>query len=268
MIRSLSWGCGVQSTLLGELSAQGELPRLDVIITADTHFERRRTYEIREFYMERWRKMGMDVRVVSAGSVKVQGAEEHIHIPFWTDSGGPLQRQCTRHFKIVPIKHELRKILGFDVSKSPHPPAESIEQWIGFTLDEYERMERSRVQYLVNRWPFIEQGQTRNDCIQYFVDRRLPVPVKSACIGCPYRLPSGWQDLRAGDESEFEEAIEFDEKNRNNPLAVRNATTKDKLFVYKYVEPLKDADLQKDAAREKKGKQLPLVTCEGGYCWI
>jgi hypothetical protein len=268
MIRTLSWGCGVQSTLLGELSARGDLPRLDVIITADTQFERRRTYEIRDFYMSRWRKMGMDVRVVTAGSVRKQGAEEHIHIPFWTDTGGPLQRQCTKEFKIVPIKWELRTILGYPLGKPPHPPPGSVEMWIGFTLDEYERVKDSRLQYIRHRWPFIEQGITRNDCIKWFEDRRLPVPVKSACICCPYRLPSDWLDMQGGDEQDYEEAIAFDEEHRDNPLAERGESTADQLYIYKYVVPLKDADLPQDAARERKAKQLPLVTCEGGYCWV
>ena len=54
----------------------------------------------------------------------------------------------------------------------------------------------------------------------------------------------------------------------DNPLAKRGDSTADKLYVYKYVQPLRTADLAKDAARERKGKQLPLVTCEGGYCWV
>lgn len=99
--RVLSWGCGLQSTTLGEMSARGDLPRLDLIITADTKWEREVTYKTRAFYSDRWRKMGMRVEIVTIGNVREQGAEGHIHIPFFTDGGGPMRRQCTPHFKDI-----------------------------------------------------------------------------------------------------------------------------------------------------------------------
>ena len=78
----LSWGCGLQSTLLGELSAQGEIDHLDLIVNADPGWERQATYDIRDFYAERWHKMGMDVDVINTGDIRLDGAKRHIHIPF------------------------------------------------------------------------------------------------------------------------------------------------------------------------------------------
>lgn len=95
-IVTLSWGGGTQSTAVGEMSACGELPKLDAIIFSDTQFERKETYDIVDFYSRRWRKIGLHVETVSAGDITKLGAEEHIHIPFRTASGAPMQRQCTR----------------------------------------------------------------------------------------------------------------------------------------------------------------------------
>ena len=94
----------------------------------------------------------------------------------------------------------------------------------------------------------------------------LPVPPKSACIGCPYRKPSEWLEMRNEAPDEFRGAIEFDENNRHNPLAKRKGDTTDVLYIYQRTTPLREADLELDAARERQGKHLPLMVCESGFC--
>ncbi len=268
ILRALSWGCGVQSTTLAVMSALGDADPLDVVITADTGWERKATYEAREFYTEWLQEQGVRVEVVSAGNVRQLGAVEHIHIPFFTSDGGPLQRQCTRHFKIVPVKRRLREIAGYHATKAPHPPAGAIEIWLGISWDEWTRMKKSRTKFIVHRWPLLEGKVTRNDCIDYLEAHDLPVPVKSACIGCPYRRASEWLEMRDDAPSEWREAVAFDESNRHNPLAARGNSTADELYVYKHAVPLITADLEADAKREKHGKQSPLFICDEGYCIV
>jgi len=114
---------------------------------------------------------------------------------------------------------------------------------------------------------------TLNDCVDYLEEHNLPVPVKSACIGCPYRSASEYltrrpefiEGLKHEAPEEWEQATAFDEANRNNPLARRGGSTADELYIYKR-GPLAEADLEADAARERQGKQLPLIVCEDGYC--
>jgi hypothetical protein len=267
-MRALSWGCGTQSTALAVMAALGETEPLDVVITADTGWERRVTYEIRDFYAAWLRERGVRVEVVSAGNIKQEGAVEHIHIPFFTSDGGPLQRQCTNNFKIVPIKRRLRELAGYDASKPPHPPSGEIELWLGISWDEWQRMKKSRVGFIAHRWPLIERKLTRQDCIDYLAGNGLPIPPKSACIGCPYRQASEWIEMRDEAPDEWREVVEFDEDNRHNPLAVREASTADELYVYKRAEPLATADLEADAERERRGKQPPLFVCEEGYCIV
>lgn len=264
---ALSWGCGVQSTALAVMSAFGDLPKLDVVVTADTGWEREKTYDVRDYYTTWLEKRGVPVHVVSAGNVFLQGAEEHIHIPFFTETGAPLRRQCTRKFKIVPIKHELRRLIGFHSSRPPHPRPGSIVQWLGISLDEYQRMKPSRVKYIVHKFPLVEERLTRNDCVEYLEARGLPVPIKSACVGCPYRRASEWLEMKETSPGEWADVIAFDELNRENPLAAREGSTVDKLYVYQKSVPLVSADLVGDARRERKSVQLPLI-CDAGYCHV
>jgi hypothetical protein len=270
VIKVLSWGCGVQSTTLGEMSAQGLLEPLDVIITADTGWERQATYDARDFYAERWQEMGIHVEIVDGGDIRHHGATEHVHIPFWTSDGGPLRRQCTGEFKIMPIRRTLRTLAGYHSSRNPYPPAGTFEVWLGISLDEWHRAKPSRVQYITNRWPLLERTMDRQDCIGWLEAQHLPIPPKSACVCCPYRQASAWLEMKADAPEEFADAVLFDEENRHNPLAARGNSTADELYIWQKAEPLAEADLEFWAGREraKYGTQLPMMLCESGHCWV
>ena len=261
--KALSWGCGVQSTAMAVMSELGDLEPVDIVITADTGWERKATYEARDFYADWLRNHGVNVEILQTGNI-LTDRNTHTDMPFWTASGGPLRRQCTGEFKIHPIKRRVRELLGYDARNAPHPPANSVEMWLGISLDEFTRMNQSTVKFIVNRYPLIEKLITRNDCIDYLEAHDLPVPVKSACIGCPYRAASGWIEMRDQAPDEFTDAVTFDRDIRNQ--RARPGLNDDMVYVYKKAEPLASADLETDAAHERKGKQLPLMICESGYC--
>jgi len=270
-MRVLSWGRGVQSTTLAVMSAKGLLPRLDATITADTSWERQATYEVGDFYSRWLRDAGLYVEVIPGGNVRLEGAMPHVHIPFWTADGGPLKRECTGNFKIRPIRRRIRAILGYDPSRPPAPPAGSVELWIGISWDEVERVSPSNVAYIHHRWPLIELRMTRWDCEDFLRDQELPIPVKSACIGCPYRSASEWLLMRDETPYEFGQACEFDEANRCNPL-VSAGSMASQIYIWGgggifSPEPLADAKLEAVTARERRFKQLPLLVCNATYRW-
>jgi hypothetical protein len=159
----------------------------------------------------------------------------------------------------------VRELAGCHATKAPHPRAGAIELWIGISLDEYRRMSPSRVRFIRHRWPLVELRMTRWDCIAFLEEQRLPVPIKSACIGCPYRQASEWLDMREQFPDEFAQAVTFDERNRCNPLAGCGSTA-DQLYLWKGPdgpEPLAGADLEAAAARERRWRQLPLFVPPG-----
>ena len=280
--RVLSWGIGVQSTTLGVMAALGMLERLDAIITADTLWERRATYEARDLYAQWFADHDLPVHVVSAGSVLQQGAREHVHIPFWTANGGPLGRQCTSNFKIDPIRRKTRELLGFDPSEPPHPKRGAVESWVGFSMDELQRAKGSDVAYICQRWPLLERTMSRQDCERYLTGLGLSIPVKSACIGCPYRSALDWIEMYDQAPDEFEQACKFDEENRHNPLK-SDGSTAGALYIFKDAErhprPLREAfqdgSLQRMAERQRQAArdQLALfdladAMCGDGVCMV
>ncbi len=260
----ISWGRGLQSTVMAVMSALGHLPKVDAVIASDTHWERAATYEVSDFYKKWLEDRGVPVYIIDGGDVRAEGVERSVCVPFWTKNGGPLRRSCTKHFKIEPVRRAIRDI--FNLPYIPKPGA--IETWLGFTLDEWGRMKHSRVKFIKNVFPLIYTARVdRGDCIAYLEDLGLPVPVKSACIGCPYRKASEFLELP---DFELSEAVSFDDKNRHNPLVSDGSTAKE-IYVYHHGPvALRAADLEADAARERAmlpGYQLPLL-CGEGMCHV
>ena len=269
--RVISWGCGVQSTTLAVMSALGELPKVDAVINADTGWERQATYEARDFYATWLRERGLRVEIISSGqNIRTSMKGKHIHIPFWTANGGPLRRECTGVFKIMPVKRRIRELMGYNKSKPPHPPAGACEMWIGFSLDEWVRIKPNLVKFIENRFPLAERQMTRSDCVALLESHNLPVPPKSACVCCPYRQASAWIEMRDNAPDEWAAAVAFDEEHRHIPYLDQDRGAEDtSLYIYKHGGPLAEADLEADAARERSrdGFQLPLLDASGRQQW-
>jgi hypothetical protein len=112
--------------------------------------------------------------------------------PFFTKSGGMVNRQCTHDFKLVPIQRKIRELIGLK-PRQRGPKLPSVTQWIGISKDEAIRMKPSRYPCIVNRWPLIEMNVTRSDCLKWRRDRGYPMPPKSECTFCPYHDNAQWR---------------------------------------------------------------------------
>lgn len=82
--------------------------------------------------------------------------------------------------------------------------------WVGISMDEVVRMKPSRVKWQVNRWPLIEAGMTRNDCVRWMAERQESAP-KSACVGCPFHTNAMWRAIRDETPDEWADACAIDE---------------------------------------------------------
>lgn len=260
--RFLSWGGGVQSTTLAIMAARGDIPPVDAIIHSDTRFERTKTIENITWYSEWLKSYGQNV-IVTRSEYDIRDNNAHMHMPLWSQSGGPLRRQCTSVFKLIPLKRAMRIYAGYSKSTPPHPVKAQFTVLLGISWDESERMHKSRIGYMKNIWPLISKRMTRTDCKNYIEKLGLPVPVKSACIGCPYRDASTWKEIANESTDDFKIAVKFDN-------GVRNILPRDgadsALFVYRTGIPLAEVDFIKESFKERKTKQLPLF-CHG-YCEV
>ena len=176
MIEVISLGGGVQSSTMVLMSLLGEIkPGARCAIFADTNYERWQTYEYID-WLEKLCGSDLPIHRVSAGNIRDDMLEtERVssHIPTFTlpakrgtRKHAMLNRQCTREYKIDPIKRKLRELYGF----------QQFSQWIGITIDESYRLSDSRVKYIKHRYPLaLEKRMRRGDCIGWLEKRGFPV---------------------------------------------------------------------------------------------
>jgi uncharacterized protein YbdZ (MbtH family) len=234
-LRALSLGWGVQSFTLAAMVALGELPAADIVIDADTHHEKRRTYAFKQRWAPWLAAHGLHLVTVSDPSAQSGAAANRsggIFIPAFTYNGqtkGQLRRQCTSRWKIRPIRRYLKAQRGPKPSRGPRRP---VELWLGISTDEAGRMRDSDAKYITNTWPLIEMQLSRSDCIAWLEAHGLEIPPKSACTFCPYQTMAAWNDL-AQEEADLQEAISMDRR-------IRKARPPFDLFVHPARRPLED----------------------------
>lgn len=231
----ISLGAGVQSSALALMAAEGRFgARPELAVFADTGWEPAAVYAQLDWLTKR---LPYPVERVSAGNIRdeaVAAAAGHggrfasmpMHLLNRDGTKGQLRRQCTKEYKLTPIRRHLRA-LGLN----------HVEMWLGISLDEWQRMKPSGLQWIENRWPLIEAKLTRADCQAWLAERGMPEPPKSACIGCPYMDNSRWLDLRENRTSEWQDAVAVDRALRHLPRIDGEA------FLHASLIPLEDAVL-------------------------
>lgn len=258
-LRTISLGWGVQSFTLAAMTAIGELDPVDFVIHADTQHESQLTYE----FAERWtiwlNEHGVNVITVKPDrSNPLDNGYGQTSAPFYTldtnGNKGQGKRQCTTDWKVIPIRRYISSELKRrNLSKTPG----IVEQWIGISLDEYQRMRDNDVKYIVNRWPLIERNMTRRDCEKWLQRHDLDIPPKSSCTFCPYHSASEWRRIKSI-QADFDEAVVVDN-------AIRKIHSPFRKFVHPSMEPLIDIDFR---TIEEKG-QLSLWNDECyGICGV
>ena len=203
------------------------------------------------------------VHIVSAGNIRdglVRGArgERWASIPAFTksESGktGMIRRQCTKEYKIAPIRRKMRELAGLTGKRSPEHPV--VEQWIGISRDEIVRMKMSFEPWQINRWPLIEVDMTRRDCLRWLDKHGYPMPPKSACIGCPYHSDSMWRQIRDDDQQAWTDAVAIDRRIRGGFRKLQG-----EVFLHRSCMPLDAVDLE---TPEEKGQfDLFADECDG-----
>lgn len=238
-LRVLSLGAGVQSTTIALMAARGEIPAPDCAIFADTGDEPKAVYEHLA-----WLKspgiLPFPIHTVKCSNT-LEGAfragDEEARIPYHVGAGGLGGRQCTRNFKIRPIRRMIRELLG--VKPRGYVAPASVESWVGISTDEIERIKPSGCLFIHNRHILVEARMSRQGCYKWLEERQYRIPPKSRCKYCPFQGNDGWRGLR-DDPAEWAETVDLDGWLRE-PAQV--ARFRGEVFLHASRVPLIDADL-------------------------
>ncbi|MFD7645116.1 hypothetical protein ACFV4P_31190 [Kitasatospora sp. NPDC059795] len=246
------------------LSALGELPKLDYAIFADTGWEPKRVYEhLDRVEREIAAPAGIPVLRVSSGNIRADAldpghrfASMPLYVLNQDGTPGMTRRQCTGEYKIKPIKKQVREILGYPYP-ARIPPEVFAEQWIGISTDEFHRAKDADVRYTRNRFPLLELGLSRGDCLGLLAEHGLESTPKSSCLGCPFHGNAQWRSIRDGDPEEWADVVDFDAAIRAGN-ARANADGRPLLgqaYLHRSRVPLDQAPIDHRTRRERLGTQ-------------
>ena len=283
-MRLLSLGLGTQSSALALMSAAGDLPKLDGIIFADTQGELPESYAYLDYLRSVVEPAGIPLHVVSAGNLEQDLLIDHAisrnptppaHVVNGDGSNGRIgQYRCSYDYKRRIIERRVKELCG---GRGAWKKA-TVEQWIGFSLDEMSRMRQTaecrcghksvvmkmgkpeRVHspacarcdckrfdpWQTNRWPLVELRMARHDTIRWFAANGHPTPPRSACWFCPNQRNVRWSQLRHRGDDLFERACVIDDTirsgggfNKRGKDAFRGT-----LYLHSSRVPLREADLR------------------------
>lgn len=241
----LSLGAGVQSTTMALMAAHGEItPMPDAAIFADTGWEPKATYTHLDWLCSH-NVLPFPVYHPSKGNLRddlnsnaATQDKRFSSVPFFTEGGGMGRRQCTKEYKLYPIRDQAKRLLKWPKGKRIAKGA--IEIWIGISTDEAARMKPSTVGYIVNRWPLIDARMDRVDCQRWLERHEYPVPPKSSCIGCPFHSDAHWRDMKDNQPKEWADAVAMDKTIRTGGT-LRGFN--ENQFMHRSLKPLDEVDL-------------------------
>ena len=117
------------------------------------------------------------------------------------------------------------------------------EMWLGITIDEAQRMNKNQSNRIVNRYPFLEMMMNRGDCRAYMEENGFPIPIKSACVFCPYHSDAQWKDIKQNYPKEWKKCLEVDKAIRNSAF---KTGMKEKVFLHQSLMPLDEVDFNEN----------------------
>ena len=281
----ISLGAGVQSTVLYLMAALGQLePTPEAAVYADTRWEPAHVYQHLDWLQSL--ELNIPIVRVSAGDlyentwdgarVKTGRKYPFTDIPAFTQhddgSRGMGPRQCTERYKIEPIRHKVREIIGRRPRiSSARPPF--VVQWMGISTDEWMRCKDARVGWTENAYPLIEVGMSRADCVSWF-NEHYPgqLLAKSSCVGCPYHSNREWLNLYRNDPDGMARTIALDEHLREPARVAVEKNGKPK-YLHNSLRPLGEVLAELDVQDRMQGRLFDDDTgfngfvgeCEG-YC--
>lgn len=211
--------------LMAEAGKFGVRP--DYAIFANTHWEPSGVYDTLEWLREQVSfpiivtDNGRSLRDDVLNGVNARG-KPWLTIPAYLadydgGSAGISWRQCTKDYKLDPIRKKVQDLLGVK-PREALADGTWVEMWLGITTDEIARVKTSRLWWIGHRYPLVDDlPMSREECLDWFSkhhpQRNLS---RSACIGCPFRSSSSWLEIKRSEPDLYAEAVALDAMLRSN----------------------------------------------------
>jgi hypothetical protein len=244
--RVLSLGAGVQSSTLALMMEKGLIEPADCAIFSDTQWEPRAVYVWLDWLEQ---QLSFPVHRVTQGNLREAVMRQanatggrFASVP-WHMPGAMGRRQCTREYKVDPLRRKMRELVG----KGGH-----VEVCIGISVDEAHRMKPARNLWQHHTWPLIDLRMTRADCLIWMERAGYPRPPKSSCLGCPYHSDQQWQEIKSGPADEWADVVAVDKAIRITPKM------RLKQYMHRTCKPISEVQFSNETQIDMFGNE-----CEG-----
>lgn len=227
--------------------AKGEVPMVDCAIFADTQWEPKAVYSWLD-WLEK--QLPFPLYRVSQGNLRDAILRKEnttggrfASVPWFLSNKGMGRRQCTREYKIDPLRRKMRELVGRKGKATV---------LIGISLDEAHRMKPARNQWQTHTWPLIDLRMTRADCLLWMQRHGFPQPPKSSCLGCPYHSDIQWNEIKKVPE-EWADVVAIDRIIREPKRNMR-----EKQYMHRSCKPIDEVEFVNE-------KQIDMFIneCEG-----
>ena len=238
----VSYGGGTNSVaMLVGMRERGIIP--DHITFADTGGEKPNTYEHLE-YMRGWCSDNGFPDIVTVKTVDITG--EQISLEDWCQRNMALP-SIAYGFKSCSEKHKIRPqnkyYNNMEDAKAIWANGGKIIKYVGFDADEPHRAKRFDDPKYDVKYPLIEWGYGRAECINSIEAAGIPLPGKSSCFFCPSMRQSEIRELAAVYPDLMDRAIAMENnaelthiKGLGRSFAWRDVIATDDMFPENYIE--------------------------------
>lgn len=269
-MRIISYGGGVQSTAMIVLATQGIIPDVDAALISnvgdDSEHPTTLRY-VREIAVPWAAERGLPIHILDPmrkgqkttlyHEITQEGSRRDL-IPVFGEAGNPMGRACTADFKIKTLHRWLR-----ENGATKANPAEVL---LGISTDEIERAGRGKDGTVERRkYPLLDLGMNRTDCMKVISDAGLPVPPKSSCFFCPFHSELVWAELRRDEPELFDKAQYLEDfiQKRKTEAGMRQVYLTRKGALNR----TRLSDTIHAAGDTLFGSEIGSDGCDSGYCW-
>lgn len=218
-IHIISLGAGVQSSTMALMAAKGEITPMPVAaIFADTQAEPKSVYDWLDWLekqlpfpvirVSRGNLKEASLRVIRSRRSKLLYLKRLIpcYVSNTNGSRGIMGRTCTFDYKIAVLVREARKLCDWKRGEKRL----LVNMLIGISRDEIIRMKPSRNAFIENKWPLIDLGMTRQDCLNWMKRNGYPEPPRSACTFCPFHSDLEWRRIKTDSPDEWAQVVKYE----------------------------------------------------------
>lgn len=241
-----AWACGggTQSAAIAALIVGGDIAPPDLAYIVDTEREKSTTWAYYDSILRpELARVGVDLVRIPRSQyccVDVWADNGTILIPVYT-STGKLSAYCSNEWK---------KRVGMRWLRDQG--VKSCENWLGISTDEMKRVRFSGVGWLVNKFPLIELGLSRSDCIATVLSLGWPKPPRSSCWMCPNMGTPEWVDMQVNQPNDYQKAVTFEGAIRKHDPEI---------YLRKERKPLAEIEDFEESTPDVSG-------CDSGYCFV